>query len=60
MNGLIDTGEHVFGQFGKSLRRVFEGVQKGGNALVTNFVRGINEEDEEKRRTIQEAILGII
>ena len=36
-----------------------EGVQRGSNLLVENIVRGINEEDLEKRRTIRDAILSM-
>ena len=57
-NQIWDQGEDLLAQFVKSLARIAEGIQRGGNAFMGSLLQGLDLAHREKVDTFNDAIRG--
>ena len=57
-NQIWDQGEDLLAQFVKSLARIAEGIQRGGNAFLGSLLQGLDRAHQEKVDTFNDAIRG--
>ena len=58
-NQIFDTGEDVFVSFAKSLARIAEGIQRGGNAFMGSLLQGLDHAHQDMVDTFIDAIGGL-
>ena len=58
-NQIFDQGEDVFASFAKSLARIAEGIQRGGNTLMGSLLQGLDHAHQDMVDTFIDAIRGL-